>query len=97
MAWYVYIVRCNDGSLYTGVTTDLTKRVARHNAGRAGAKYTRPRRPVRLVFTEPAATRSAAMKRECQIKKLSATAKQRLLAGAKAENMATGSRQIPTL
>ena len=49
MTWHVYIVRCADGSLYTGLTNDLTARIAKHNSG-AGAKYTRSRRPVRLVW-----------------------------------------------
>ena len=69
MAWYVYIVACRDGSLYTGITTDLDKRIAAHNAG-TGAKYTAARRPVRLCYHEPAPSRSTASKREITIKKL---------------------------
>lgn len=68
--WTVYILRCRDGSLYTGITNDLKKRMAAHKEGRA-AKYTRSRRPVTLVYTEPRKTGSAARKREAAIKKLS--------------------------
>lgn len=75
--WQVYILRCADGSLYTGVATDLTARVRKHNDG-AGAKYTRGRRPVKLVYREPAASRSAALKREHAIKRLPAAAKRKL-------------------
>ncbi|HZY41991.1 MAG TPA: GIY-YIG nuclease family protein [Anaerolineae bacterium] len=64
---YIYIVQCNDGSLYTGWTTDVERRVKLHNAGR-GAKYTKWHRPVRLVYAEEQPTRSAAMKREAAIK-----------------------------
>ena len=66
--WYVYLLRCSDGSLYAGVTTDLARRVAQHNAGKGGA-YTRAKRPVRLVFRENHPTRSSALKREAQIKR----------------------------
>ena len=69
MAWYVYIVACRDGSLYTGITTDLDKRIAAHNAG-TGAKYTAARRPVRLCYHEPSPSRSTASQREITIKKL---------------------------
>jgi putative endonuclease len=64
---FVYIVQCNDGSLYTGWTTDVERRVKAHNAGR-GAKYTKLHRPVTLVYTEELPTRGAAMKREAAIK-----------------------------
>jgi predicted GIY-YIG superfamily endonuclease len=75
----VYIVRCADGSLYTGWTTDLDRRIAQHNAGR-GATYTRLRRPVMLVFREDAPDRGAAMRRESVIKKLDRLRKERLIA-----------------
>ena len=65
---FVYIVRCADGSLYTGWAVDVTRRVKAHNAGR-GAKYTALHRPVELVYTEEVATRSDALKRELAIKK----------------------------
>ena len=69
MRWQIYIIECRDGSLYTGITIDLEKRLAAHNAGK-GAKYTTSRRPVRLVYREGAANRSEASKRENAIKKL---------------------------
>ena len=69
MKWQIYIIECQDGSLYTGITIDLEKRLAAHNAGK-GAKYTTSRRPVQLVYREGAANRSEASKRENAIKKL---------------------------
>lgn len=77
--WYVYILRCADGSLYTGITTDLERRTREHNQGRAGARYTRVRRPVELVYSETVTDRSAAGQREAAIKKLSRTQKLQLL------------------
>ena len=68
--WLVYVLRCRDGSLYTGITNDLPRRLAAHAAGKA-AKYTRSRLPVRLAHTEPQRSKSAALKREAAIKKLS--------------------------
>ena len=80
VAWLVYIVRCADGSLYTGIARDLERRIAEHNADKgAGASYTRSRRPVRLVYQEPAPDRSTASKREYQIKQLSRTEKLALI------------------
>ena len=67
MPWFVYIARCRDGSLYTGVSTDVPRRLAAHNSGR-GASYTRSRAPVALVHLEPAADRGAALRREQEIK-----------------------------
>ena len=81
MTWWVYILRCADGTLYTGATNDLDRRLAAHNAGR-GAKYTRARRPVALVYREEAADRRAALQREAALKKLARAAKLRLIAGA---------------
>lgn len=78
-AWHVYILCCNDNSYYTGITTDLTRRVAEHNSPAKGARYTRPRRPVQLVYAEKVANRSIATKRELQIKKLSPTGKKQLI------------------
>ena len=78
-AWWVYVVRCADGSLYTGVARDLAARIAAHNAGR-GARYTRGRGPVTLVYREPAADRASAQRREAAIKRLPATAKAALAA-----------------
>ena len=77
--WFVYILECSDHSLYTGCTNDVVKRLAVHNSGK-GAKYTRSRVPVRVVYTETAATRSEAAKREAAIKKLSTVEKQQLIA-----------------
>jgi len=78
--WFVYIVRCSDNTLYTGVARDLEKRLQQHNHGKAGAKYTRARRPVELVYQETAANRSLAQQREYHIKQLSAVQKRRLIA-----------------
>jgi len=74
----VYVVRCADHTLYTGVTTDATRRVAEHNDGR-GARYTRSRGPVTLVYLERAADRGAALKREHEIKRMTAAEKRRLV------------------
>lgn len=76
--WYVYLLICGDGSLYTGITTDLTRRCEQHNAG-TGARYTRSRLPVRLVYHETQTNRSEASKRELQIKALSRSEKQALI------------------
>jgi putative endonuclease len=80
--WHVYLLRCGDGSLYAGVTTDLRRRVAAHNAGR-GAKYTRARLPVRLAWSEPAPSKSAAFRREAAIKALDRREKLRLISAKK--------------
>jgi len=77
--WFVYVVRCRDGSLYTGISTDVAARVARHNAG-TGARYTRARRPVELVYTEAKRSRSNALRREAAIKALPRPHKVALLA-----------------
>jgi putative endonuclease len=79
MRWFVYLVRCSDGSLYTGITTDPPARVRAHNAG-LGATYTRVRGPVSLVHVEAAAGRSAALRREWTIKQWSRADKERLVA-----------------
>ena len=68
--WYVYMVRCNDGTLYTGITNDLEKRIKAHNSGKDGARYTRSRRPVKLVYSEEAGAKSTAAKLENKIKKM---------------------------
>ena len=73
-----YILRCSDGTLYTGWTNDITKRLAAHNAGK-GAKYTKARRPVKLVHIEYFTTKEEAMRREYAIKQLSRTDKEKLL------------------
>ena len=81
---YVYMLRCADGSLYTGWTNDLTRRLAAHNSGR-GAKYTRGRGPVRLAFSETFADKSEALGYEAALKKLSREEKQRMIAAQDAE------------
>lgn len=81
--WMVYIVRCADGTLYTGVAVDVTARLAQHNGERAnGARYTRGRRPVILVYREHAANRSAACRREYRIKRMTRLEKLALIAAA---------------
>ena len=76
--WKLYILRCRDGSLYTGITTDLEKRVATHNSGK-GAKYTRGRCPLELVYSENCPDHSAALKREIEIKSLTRGEKLKLI------------------
>ena len=78
MGYLVYILRCGDGTLYTGCTNDLPRRLQAHQSGR-GAKYTRSRLPVELVYYEIFETKEDAMKRECAIKKLSRPQKERLI------------------
>ena len=71
MKWYLYIVRCCDDTLYTGITTDIKRRLHEHNATRKGAKYTRSRRPVELVYSEHHSDRSSASIAESRFKRLS--------------------------
>ena len=87
-SWFVYILRCADHTFYTGITTDLARRVAEHNGGaagagstsrsKAGARYTRSRRPLELIYSEACVDRSAALKREYAIKRLSRSKKAEL-------------------
>jgi predicted GIY-YIG superfamily endonuclease len=77
--WYVYMVRCADGTLYTGIAKDVERRVVQHNAGQ-GAKYTRGRGPVVLVYREGVKDRPAALRREHEIKQLRLTQKHALIA-----------------
>jgi len=79
MPWSIYIVQCADTSLYTGITTDIERRIAQHNAAK-GARYTRAKMPVTLVYQEEAKDRSEASKREYAIKQLSRTQKLALVA-----------------
>lgn len=72
--YYVYILKCNDDSLYTGITTNPERRLAAHNAGNA-SKYTRGRRPVEMVYKEKASNRSEAQRRESEIKSMPRSAK----------------------
>jgi putative endonuclease len=69
--WYVYILHCADNTLYTGITTDVERRLHQHNHTKTGAKYTRVRRPVNLVYQEQCESRSMATKREYELKQLS--------------------------
>ena len=78
MSWYVYMLRCGDNTLYTGVTGDVDRRLAAHRAGK-GAKYTRGRGPLELVYVEEVSDKSAALRREYQIKRLSREEKERLI------------------
>lgn len=80
MNWYVYIVRCADNTLYTGITTDITRRVREHNGDVGnGAWYTKLRRPVALVYAETTDSRSNALKREWAIKRLSRNNKEMMI------------------
>ncbi len=76
--WYLYILRCGDGSLYTGITTDIPRRLAAHRAGR-GAKYTRGRGPLELVYREECGGHSQALRRELAVKALPREEKQRMI------------------
>jgi len=79
MSYFVYILECSDKSLYTGITTNMEKRVSEHNNSNKGAKYTKARRPVKLVYSEPSKDRSSASKREYAIKKLTRVKKLQLI------------------
>lgn len=79
---YTYIVECSDGTYYTGWTKDIEKRIKAHNEGK-GAKYTRPRTPVKLVYLEESGTRQQAMQREAQIKRLTRRQKEQLIQSRK--------------
>lgn len=77
--WYVYMVRCSDGTLYTGITKDIDKRIEAHNSGKKGARYTRSRRPVKLVYLEQVSSRSEAARLEYKYKKLPLSQKEELI------------------
>ena len=77
--YFVYILKCSDNTLYTGITTDVKRRVGEHNTSDVGAKYTRGRRPVKLVYQKEFSNRSDATKEEARIKKLSKEQKEKLL------------------
>lgn len=76
--WFVYLVSCQDGTFYCGIAKDLARRLDEHNSADKGAKYTRGRRPVQLVYVEQVASRAKATQREGQIKKLARTKKKTL-------------------
>ncbi len=82
MSWVVYILRCSDGSYYTGITNSLDRRIEQHNAGK-GAKYTKGRGPVELIYQEKHPDRSSASRCEIEIKKLSKNQKISLISAAK--------------
>ena len=79
MSYFVYILRCADNTLYTGVTNDVARRVAAHNSGK-GAKYTRSRLPVEIIYLEGCIDKPSALHRECEIKKMTREKKLRLIA-----------------
>ena len=83
--WYLYILRCKDNTLYTGITTDVEKRLEAHRSGK-GAKYTRGRAPLELVYRETCGSHSDALKREAEIRKLSRQSKKLLLKSQESRN-----------
>lgn len=87
-AYFVYIVKCKDNTLYTGITNDLISRIQAHNKAK-GAKYTRARMPVKLVFSKKVASRPKALKLEYQIKQLSRTEKLNMIKGAISSRLRT--------
>ncbi|OGQ98869.1 MAG: endonuclease [Deltaproteobacteria bacterium RIFOXYD12_FULL_55_16] len=78
-AWFVYLVRCQDGTLYCGIAKDLARRLAEHNSADKGAKYTRGRRPVQLVYAEEVDSRAKATQREGRIKRMTREQKMGLI------------------
>lgn len=86
--WFLYILRCGDGSLYTGITVDVARRLAVHRSGK-GAKYTRGRGPLALVYTEKCTDHSQALRREREVKALSKDGKQKLIG----DGMPPGNKQ----
>jgi len=89
--WCVYLLRCADGSLYTGISNNATRRLQQHNAGKA-SRYTRSRLPVSLVYCEPQESRSSALKRELAIKALSRPKKEALILMAGATRLLSSSK-----
>ena len=82
MSYFVYIVECADGTYYTGSTDDVARRVRAHNEGKTGAKYTKARRPVRLIYKEVCVSKGAALSREAAIKRLTKAGKRALIRAA---------------
>ena len=78
-AWFLYVLRCADDTFYTGTTTDITRRLNEHNTKKCGAKYTKTRRPVKLVFWLDFENRSKAQKAEYQFKKLTRAQKEKII------------------
>jgi len=83
--WHVYLIRCADGSLYTGITTDVERRLAEHRAGK-GAKYLKGRGPLALAYSRPIGDRAAASREEARIKRLSKAAKETLVVSPESGN-----------
>jgi len=79
MNWFLYILKCSDGTLYTGVTTDIDRRLIEHNTSSKGAKYTKTRRPVELVHWEPYKDQSSAQKAEYKFKQLTRKQKEEII------------------
>jgi len=77
--WFLYVLQCSDGTYYTGITVNLEERIKNHNSSILGAKYTRGRRPVKLVYSKECGSRSQALKVECEVKKMSRKRKMRLI------------------
>ena len=80
-AYFVYLLKCADGTYYCGITTDLDRRIKEHNTSPLGAKYTKPRRPVVLAYSKKYETRSEALKEEARIKRLQREEKERMTSG----------------
>lgn len=76
--WFVYMLRCSDETFYTGITTDIERRIKEHNGLKSGAAYTRARRPVKLIYKENFLSRSDAARREYEVRKLSRSQKEAL-------------------
>jgi putative endonuclease len=91
--WYVYVLKCADGSLYTGISTDVRTRLLRHNSGK-GSKYTRARRPVGLIYYEIADSKSKALQREIQIKSFSIENKKKLIRFGTGQRFSLGSDNL---
>ena len=87
--WCLYVVKCGDGTFYTGITNDLRRRIEQHNGGTA-SRYTRSRLPVELVYREPCRDKSSALKKECRMKSLSRKEKEAYLRGKAAPSPAAG-------
>ena len=79
MSWFLYVVQCSDGTLYTGITTDIERRIREHNESKRGAKYTSRRRPVKLVYSVAYENRSEAQREEYKFKRLKRTKKLKII------------------
>ncbi len=93
----LYIVECGDGTLYTGITTDVARRLTEHAAGRRGAKYLKSRQPHKLVFEQQVGSRSAALRLEARVKKLSRSDKLEVVAGRVSLEALLARDQVPVV